>query len=70
MVLNTNGIRLVEIAVEIIVAIALFVSLPYLLYWPLWLSTGRGLRPKTAEELEHPSKMRRAERTWRCKRFS
>jgi hypothetical protein len=40
---------MLEIAGEIMAAIALSVSLPYLLYWLLWFSTGRGLPPKTAE---------------------
>jgi hypothetical protein len=64
MVLSTDEIRLVKLAGEIIVAMVLFVSLPYLLYWLLWLSTGRGLPPKTLKEVEHTRKLRRAERIW------
>jgi hypothetical protein len=62
--LGTNGLRLLPIAGEIIVIIALFVSLPYLLYWILWLFTGRGLPPKTLKEVEHARKLRRAEKIW------
>jgi hypothetical protein len=38
--------------------------LPYLLYWLLWLLTGRGLPAKTARQIDHASKMRRAEKIW------
>jgi hypothetical protein len=52
------------IAGWVVIAGAVLVSFPYLLYWLLWLSTGRGLPPKTAEQLEQARKMRRAERIW------
>jgi hypothetical protein len=32
--------------------IVLLILFPYLLYWLLWLSTGRGLPAKTEEQLE------------------
>jgi hypothetical protein len=48
----------------ILLAVAGQWSLPYLLYWLLWLSTGRGLPAKTAEQLDHTSKIRRVEKIW------
>jgi hypothetical protein len=62
-VVSTDEIRLLA-AGDIMVVTVLFVSLPYLLYGLLWLATGRGLPPKTAQQLEHARKMRRAERVW------
>jgi hypothetical protein len=64
MVLSTDEIRLVELAGEIIVAIALLVSLPYVLYWLLWLTSEWGLITKTPKEVERARKLRRAERVW------
>jgi hypothetical protein len=53
-----------KLAGLILLALAGLLPLPYLLYWLLWLVTGRGLPPKTAEQLEHARKMRRAEKVW------
>ena len=46
----------------ILIAVAGQLSFPYLLFWLLWLSTGRGLPAKTAEQLDHASKIRRVEK--------
>jgi hypothetical protein len=53
-----------NIAGLILLAFAVLLSLPHLLYWLLWLLTGRGLPAKTAEQLDRASKMRRAEKIW------
>jgi hypothetical protein len=55
---------MLKIAGLILLALAGLLPLPYLLYWLLWLCTGRGLPPKTAEQLEHVRSMRRAEMVW------
>jgi hypothetical protein len=64
MVLSTNELRSLEVAGENVVAIALFVSLPYLLYWLFWLTSEWGLITKTPKEVERARKLRRAERVW------
>jgi len=53
-----------KIAGLILLAFAGLLSLPCVLYWLLWLFTGRGLRAKTEEQLEHTRKIMRAERIW------
>jgi hypothetical protein len=53
-----------KIAGLILFVLAGLLWLPYLLYWLLWLLTGRGLPAKTAEQLDHARKMRRAEKIW------
>jgi hypothetical protein len=53
-----------KIAGLILLAFAGQLSLPSLLYWLLWLSTGRGLPAKAAEQLDRASKIRRVEKIW------
>jgi hypothetical protein len=48
----------------VLLAFVGLLSLPYLLDWLLWLVTGRGMAAKTAEQLDHAGKIRRAERIW------
>jgi hypothetical protein len=48
----------------ILLVLAGLLSLPYLLYWLLWLLTGRGLPGKTAEQIDRAGKLRRAEKIW------
>jgi hypothetical protein len=58
---------MMEVVGGILLGIAMLVALPYLLYWLLWLFTGRGLPAKTARQLDHARKIRRAERSWALK---
>ena len=52
---------------EILVCLTAVALLPYLLYWLLWLVTGRGLPPKTPEQLESRRKRTRALEMWALK---
>jgi hypothetical protein len=56
-----------KIASLILLALAGLLSLPYLLYWILWLSTGRCLPPKSKEQLEHTRTLWRPEQIWAMK---
>jgi hypothetical protein len=64
MIHGSQEIETLKIAGLILLALAGLLSLPYLLYRFLWLLSGRGLPAKTAEQLDHASKMRRAEKVW------
>jgi hypothetical protein len=55
---------MLKIAGLIMLAVVGLLSLPYLLYWLLWLVRGRGYPAKTVEQLDHGRRIRRAERIW------
>jgi hypothetical protein len=48
----------------ILLTLVVLFSLPYLLYWLLWLVTGRGLPPKSLERLDHTRTLWRPEQIW------
>jgi hypothetical protein len=56
-----------KIAGLILLALVGLLSLPYLLYGLLWLATGRGLPPKSTEQLGHMQNHWRAEEIWALK---
>jgi hypothetical protein len=58
---------MLQIAGGVLLAVAVVVLLPYLLYWLVWFFTGRGLPRKTEEQLENARKKRRAEEIWALK---
>jgi hypothetical protein len=51
----------------IVLALGGLVLLPYLLYWLLWLFTGRGLPPKESERPERGRSFWRPEKVWALK---
>jgi hypothetical protein len=55
------------IASLFLVALAGLLLLPHLLYWLLWISTGRGLPPKSTEQLERRRNFWRPEKVWALK---
>jgi len=56
-----------KIAGLILLALVLLLALPYLLYGLLWLATGRGLPPKSTEQLGPMQNRWRPEEIWALK---
>jgi hypothetical protein len=56
-----------KIAGLFLVPLAGLLLLPHLLYWVLWLSTGRGLPPKSTEQLGHEAQSWRPHEIWALK---
>jgi hypothetical protein len=54
-------------AVEIVLALAVLITLPYILYFFLWLGTRRGIPPRTDKLQGNSYRIGRAEEAWALK---